>query len=249
MKLSAIVICKDEEVNIKRCLDSLSWIPEVVVVDSHSKDQTPQIAKSYDNVKFIDSDWLGYSKTKTLAISHTTNDWILWLDADEEVTAELKEEIIKTLNDLSFSAYSIHRLNWFMGNVVNYSGWGKDWVFRFFNKNKCKFDDKNVHESLIIEGETSKLKGRLNHYTYKNFNDYITKFHKYNELSAYDKAPKTTKVNGYHLFIKPIFRFFRHYILQLGFLDGKVGLILSSMSGISIFFRYVKIYRIQNGEK
>ena len=250
MNLSAIIICKNEEKNIKRCLDSLRWVPEVIVADSHSSDKTPEIAKSYSNVKFVDTDWLGYSKTKTLAISHTTKDWILWLDADEEMTPELHNEIERLMREeMRFAGYSVHRRNWYMDREVKFSGWQNDWVTRLFNKHECKFDDNEVHESLIIEGETTKLKSRLNHYTYTTLEEYLEKYNKYNMLSAKDKFAKTGKVNFYHLLIKPWLRFIRHYILQLGILDGKLGITLCTMSGVSVFFRYVKIWRMQNGEK
>ncbi len=250
MKLSAIVICKNEEKSIARCLDSLNWVDEVVVADSHSSDKTPEIVKSYPNTKLVDTDWLGFSQTKTLAISHATHDWILWLDADEEVTAELKLEIESKLkNEPKAVAYKIHRRNWYMGQEVKYSGWQNDWVSRLFRKDKCKFDNKEVHESLIINGDEKKLKSRLNHYTYTNLEDYLEKYNKYNLLSARDKFSKTGKVNFYHLLLKPWLRFFRHYILQRGFLDGKLGIVLCTMSGVSVFFRYVKIWRMQNGEK
>ncbi len=251
MNLSAIVICRNEEANIARCLKSLEWVPEVIVADSHSTDKTPEIAKSFSNVKFVDTDWLGYSKTKTLAIENSSNDWILWLDADEQSTDELKNEITALLeqDNSSAIAYNIHRRNWFMEQEVKYSGWQNDWVVRLFRKDKCHFDDKHVHESLLIDGQTSKLKQRLNHYTYTTLEEYLGKYNKYNLLSARDKFAKTGRVTLYHLLFKPWLRFFRHYILQLGFLDGKLGVTLCTMSGVSVFFRYVKIWRMQNGEK
>ncbi len=253
MNLSVIIITKNEERNIHRCLESLKWAPEIIVADSHSSDQTPEIAQSFGNVKLIDTDWLGYSKTKSLAIENTSHDWILWLDADEKVTDELKVEIEKLFespDDLKkFSAYKIKRRNWFMNQEVKYSGWQNDWVVRLFRKDKCHFDDKHVHESLEISGDVGKLKSCLNHYTYTNLEDYLEKYNKYNLLSARDKFSKTKKVNFYHLLIKPWLRFMRHYVLQFGFLDGKLGITLCTMSGVSVFFRYVKIWRMQHGEE
>lgn len=249
MNLSAIILTKNEEVNIKRCLDSLLWIPEVIVADSHSSDKTTDIVKNYSNTKLVDTDWLGFSDTKTLAVSHATNQWILWIDADEECTPELEKSVKNILNNPSAEAYKIRRSNFFMGKQVKYSGWQNDWVVRLFDKNKCRFDGKPVHEELLVDGEVRSIKGLLNHYTYKDFAHYMQKFEEYTWLGAKRRLGKVKSVGFYHLVIRPKARFIRHYFLQLGILDGRVGLIISLLSAYNVFLRNLKLKQLIEGEK
>ena len=249
MNLSAIILTKNEEVNIKRCLDSLQWVPEIIVADSHSEDNTVEIIKSYSNTKLVDTDWLGFSDTKTLAVSHATNQWILWIDADEECTPELEQSVKKILNNPAAQAYKIRRSNFFMGKQVKYSGWQNDWVIRLFDKNKCRFDGKPVHEELLVDGEIRAIKGLLNHYTYKDFAHYMQKFEEYTWLGAQRRLGKVKSVGFYHLVIRPKARFIRHYIFQLGILDGKVGLIISLLSAYNVFLRNLKLKQLIEGEK
>jgi glycosyltransferase involved in cell wall biosynthesis len=246
MKITAIVLTKNEEENVARCLKSLEWLPEVIVADSHSRDKTVEIVNTYKNTKLIDTDWLGFSETKSLAISHASNDWILWIDADEECTPELIIEISNLA--LNQAAYKIRRSNFFMGERVHFSGWRNDWVTRLFNKNKCKFDGSSVHEKLLVDGECIKLSSLLNHYTYKNFAHYMQKFDEYTWLGAHNRLAKTKSIGIYHLLIRPKARFIRHYFLQLGFLDGKVGLIISLLSAYNVFIRNLKIQKLLDGE-
>ncbi|MGK0367943.1 MAG: glycosyltransferase involved in cell wall biosynthesis, partial [Thermoproteota archaeon] len=196
--LSVILITKNEEKNIKRCLDSLTWVNEIVIADSHSTDQTIQIINSYSNTKIIDTDWLGFSDTKTLAIKHTTNDWILWIDADEEITQELRSEIeslsASSTNSNATSAYKINRANFFMDKRVRFSGWQNDWVTRLFKKSEVKFDGKAVHEKLIVTGAVKKLSSKMNHYTYQGLNHYMLKFEEYTLLGAQKRMDKIKRV-------------------------------------------------------
>ncbi|WP_162427735.1 glycosyltransferase family 2 protein [Pontibacter pudoricolor] len=245
-RLSAIIICRNEEKDIEGAIQSLLWADEVLIVDSFSTDNTLAIAGNYP-VKILQHAFENYSRQRNWALDQAAYDWVLMLDADERITPELQREIQKLLAGTpANSAYTIYRSNFFMGHQVRYSGWQNDSVVRLFDKSRNRYSDKNVHEELIMEdGKPGKLKYKMLHYTYRSLPHYLDKWNTYSTLSANDKAKKTKKVSLYHLMLKPAFRFFRHYIFKLGILDGKVGFVISYLSASSIFMRYLKIWRMQ----
>lgn len=210
MNISAIILTKNVEATIKRCLDSLKWIPDIVVVDSHSDDKTVDIVKSYTKNKLVDTDWLGYSDTKKVAVSHVANQWVLWIDADEECTPELENSVKDILVNPCEQAYKIRRSSFFIGKQVEYSGWQNDWVIRLFDKNKCRFDGNYVHEKLLVDGKIKPIRGLLNHYTNKDFAHYMQKFGVYTWLGAQRRLGKVNSVGFYHLVIRPKARFIWH---------------------------------------
>ncbi|MEJ8757942.1 glycosyltransferase family 2 protein [Pontibacter sp. H259] len=244
-KLSAIIICRNEEKDIEGAIQSLLWADEVLLVDSYSTDNTLAIAANYP-VKILQRTFDNYSRQRNWALEQATHDWVLMLDADERITPELQQEIQKLLATTpDKSAYTIYRSNFFMGKQVRYSGWQNDSVVRLFDKSRNRYSDKNVHEELILESKPGKLKYKMLHYTYRSLPHYLDKWNTYSTLSAQDKFKRTKKVSLYHLMLKPAFRFFRHYILKLGILDGKVGFVISYLAASSIFMRYLKIWRMQ----
>ena len=132
-KISAVIITKDEEKNIERCLKSLDWVDEIVVVDSGSTDKTIEICKKY-NCTIVYSDWLGFGRTKKLAVNTASNDWILSIDSDEEVTPELRNKIKEILTNPEFEAYRVKRKSFYLGKMINHCGWGSDYPLRLFNR-------------------------------------------------------------------------------------------------------------------
>jgi len=249
-KITAIIPTYNEAHNIAAAIETVSWCDEIIVVDSFSKDETIEIAKS-KGAKVLSHEYEHSAAQKNWVIPQAKHEWILLLDADERMSPKLNAEIQKMLqeNSMKFDAYWIRRENHFLGKKINYSGWQNDKVIRFFKRDTCKYEDKKVHAEVITSGGISILKNRIVHYTYKDFNHYMEKVHRYTTLSAKDHASKTGKVTLYHLLIKPFARFVKHYIFNLGILDGKEGFIISRLSAYSIFLRYVKLSRIQKGEK
>ncbi|RYF88843.1 MAG: glycosyltransferase family 2 protein [Chitinophagaceae bacterium] len=249
-KITAIIPTFNEEANIEMALQSVMWADEVLVVDSFSTDKTLEIARSF-GATILQRKFDTHAKQKNWAIEQVQHEWIFILDADEKVTPALKQEIKSILaqQNLPFAAYQIRRDNYFMGQLVRYSGWQGDKVIRLFNKQNCRYEDKNVHEEIIANGKTGELKNRIEHYTYRGLAQYLQKFDQYTWLGAKDRFPNHKPVTLFHLAGKPAFRFFKHYILQLGFLDGKVGFVISYMSAVSVFMRNLKLWRLQQGEK
>jgi len=248
-KLSVLIITKNEEENIKPLLSSIDFADEIVVVDSGSTDKTVTIAEALGaKVLFREFDY--HAAQKNWGLEQLQNNWVLIVDADERIPNELKEEIISILNqeNIKEKAFWIKRENFLMGEKVNYSGWQNDKVIRLLDKNFCKYNDKLVHEEIETKEKTGVLKHRLIHSTYKDFKTYFDKLQKYSTQKAIIKSEKGENINLYYLIVKPGAKFFKRFILEKGFLDGKIGVVISSMAAFHDFLVYVKVWRIKNGE-
>ena len=242
-KISLIVPSFNEEHNIEGVLDSAAWVDEIIVVDSFSTDKTVELAKA-KGARVLQRTYKGPADQKNWAIPQASYEWVLLLDADERITPALQKEIQDWLSaeDIPYDAFWIGRQNYFMGQKVNYSGWQGDAVIRFFKRDHCRYDDKQVHEEIQTEGiRVSRLKYKMDHFTYKDLDHFLDKMRRYAKWSAQDHAQKTPRVTWGHLVIKPLFRVFKHFILQRGFLDGKTGFIISVIMAWGVFLRYVYI--------
>ena len=238
--ISGIITTYNEEDNIAEALSSIDWLDEIIVVDSFSTDKTVEIARSF-GAKVIQRKYDNPSSQKNWAIPQVKNEWILLLDADERCTDELKSEVIHTLKNPLCHGYWIPRKNFFMGKHVKYSGWQGDKVIRLFKRDTCKYNSNWVHEEIISEFPIGVLSAPLIHNTYKNIEHYEAKMERYAEYAVHDLAKKTRSVGFFHLHIKPLARFFIHYILQLGILDGKVGFTISKISANYVKLKYQKL--------
>jgi glycosyltransferase involved in cell wall biosynthesis len=245
-KLTAIIPTGNEIHNIEAVLNSVSFADEILVVDSLSTDGTYEKAIEL-GAKAIRRDYEYSASQKNWAIPQAKHEWILLVDADERVTEALKNEILELLEnpEEGVVAYWIGRLNHFMGEPVHYSGWRNDAVIRLFKRDFCKYQDKHVHAEIITNGSVGKLKNKLHHNTYINFDKYIEKMNRYATWQAKDYDKKTGKLTPYHFIIKPFWGFFKHYIVQSGFRDGVVGLTIGYIQGYVIFMRYVKLWLLR----
>jgi glycosyltransferase involved in cell wall biosynthesis len=251
IKISSIIIAKNEEANIRRCIESQrGCIDEIVLlVDEESTDKTYEIAICYSNVKASIVKWKGYSETKKDAILLTTNDWVFWIDADEAITRELKEEIIELKDStLSYAAYSIPRIANFLGKWIKHSGWYPGRVTRLFNKNLASFDFQCVHENLRVNGETGKLNNDIEHYTDPSVSHYFMKFNNYTTLAANELKEKGRMFRLSDLIIRPIAIFIKMYFIKFGFLDGIQGFILAIFSSAYVFTKYSKFWELTRKE-
>ncbi|MDB5256562.1 MAG: glycosyltransferase family 2 protein [Chitinophagaceae bacterium] len=242
-KVSVILITYNEEENIDSCLSSVAWANEVIMVDSHSKDETVAIAQSYPNCTVISSSWKGFVAAKQLALDHTNNDWVLWIDADERVTPELQYEMLYWLKlPRDFVAFDIPRKTFFMNQ------WIKPWypgrVVRLFNKHYCTFNKNILHESLEIKDvqKLGHLKYDLLHYSYNSLNQYFSKMNMYGKYGAEEMVRKEKKFQSWKLLLNPFSTFIQFYFFKKGFLLGKSGLILAVGSAYSNFIKYANFY-------
>lgn len=250
--ISSIIVAKNEEKNIKRCIESQVGIVDeiILIVDSGTTDNTLQIASAYKDVKCEVTDWKGYSGTKKYALSKTTNDWILWVDADEELTDELRNELQNFKQTIPLhNAYNIARRAFFLGKWIKHSGWYPGYVTRLFNKNFTRFDDKDVHENLTIDGSVGKLKSDLNHYTDPTIEHYLNKFNHYTTLAAAQLDKQNRKASVIDILFRPLFLFVKMYIFRIGFLDGLHGFILAIFSSAYVFTKYTKLWELNRKKK
>ncbi|MFT5999155.1 MAG: glycosyltransferase involved in cell wall biosynthesis [Neolewinella sp.] len=243
--LSIIYTTFNEFDIIERSLASVAgWSDDLVVVDSFSTDGTAELLAAREDVILRQRKYVGPSDQKNWAIEHAKYEWILLLDADELITPELRAEIDALLaaEAIPHDAYWIGRDNHFMGKRMYHTGLAGDKVIRFFYRDRCRYNTKQVHEEIETEGiSVGWLKGRMDHYTFKGLDHFLDKTRRYAKWSAQDYGTKTPRVGLYHLFVKPLYRFFKHYIMQGGFRDGKEGLIMSAVLAWGVFLRYAYV--------
>lgn len=250
--LSAIIIAKNEENNIKKCLDSLIGLIDdiVVIIDSRTTDNTIKLVSEYQRINCEIIDWQGFAETKNYALSKTKHNWVLWIDADEEVTEELKSELQLFKKSVpEFRAYKIARRAYFLGKWIKHSGWYPARVVRLFDKNYAVFNNKSVHEGLAFNGEVGILNGDLNHYTDPSIEHYFNKFNNYTSLAAKELFENGNKSSLSDLLIRPLFLFSKMYIFRLGFLDGIQGFMLALFSSFYVFTKYAKLWELNRNKK
>ena len=249
-KLTAIIPTGNEIANIKEVIATVSFVDEILVVDSFSTDGTYEKAKELAT-KVIRRDYKYSASQKNWAIPQAEHQWILLLDADERVTPELEQEIKGILQNPTEDtvAYWIGRANHFMGKRVNYSGWRNDKVIRLFKRDFCKYEDKHVHAEIIADGKVGRLKNKFHHNTYISLDKFIEKLNRYATWQAKDYDKKTGLLTPYHFVIKPFWGFFKHYVIQSGFRDGVVGLTISYLQGYAVFMRYAKLWLLRKNRK
>ncbi|HVP37114.1 MAG TPA: glycosyltransferase family 2 protein [Terriglobales bacterium] len=245
-RISAIIIVYNEEKNIQRCLESLSWADEIVVVDSFSQDRTKDIASSFTN-KIFDLEWQGFGKQKEFARQKASNDWVLSIDADEVVSEKLREEIKSIINkNNSLDGYYIPRLSNFLGRWIKHSGWFPDRVLRLFRKDRAEFDESPVHEKLILDGKSGFLKNEILHYTDPDISHYLSKLDRYTTLSAQKLLTEGRNPTLFDLLFRPMAIFFKMYLFKSGFLDGWQGFVLACFSSFHVFVKYAKLWHLKS---
>ena len=241
-KITGIIPTYNEEINIEAAIDSLSFVDELIIIDSYSTDKTVALANA-KGVRLVQREFDDFSSQKNYAINLAKHSWIFILDADERIPSLLKKEIQTELTKTDTSAaYWIKRSNIFMNKRIKYSGWQHDKVIRLFKKETSKYDGKLAHEEIKTEGEVGFLENKLEHYTYKDFNEFVRKNTFYAQLQAKDLAKKGKKATLFHFIAKPSFRFFKHYVLQKGFLDGIEGFFIAIFYAYTTFIRYVHLW-------
>jgi glycosyltransferase involved in cell wall biosynthesis len=240
--LSVVIITKDEEKNIGRCLESIKDIAdEIIIIDSFSTDKTREICSAY-RVKFLTREWLGYTETKNFGNSLATGEYILSLDADEELSAELKSGInhLKNSDNLA-EAYSFNRLTSFCGRWIRHGGWYPDRKIRLWKKDTAYWEGL-VHEKLVLENKSAieHLRGDILHHSYYSINDYLKQMIRYTDLAAEENLRRGKKAPLIRLILSPFSKFIGGYFLRAGFLDGFSGLTISILSSTATYLKYAK---------
>lgn len=246
LPISIVIITLNEEKNIKRCLDSVFELSDdIIVVDSGSTDKTEDICNKYDNVRFVTNKFIDYSQQRNFGSSLTRYNYILNIDADEELSETLKNSIKSLkINPESNILYKFNRLNHYCSKPLKFGGWYPDVKKKFWNKNYAKWTG-NVHETLFFSKEPTdvKLKGDLFHYTYNSLEEHINQTIKYALLRAESDIKNKKTHSKIKLLFKPWFKFILLYFLKLGFLDGYYGFIVAKTSAFSDFIRISKVIK------
>ena len=231
-QLSVVIISKNEEKFIADAVESALFANEVLVLDSGSTDNTCTIAQEH-GAKVLHQDWLGFGAQKNKAVGLAKNDWVFVLDSDERITAELQSEILNTLQDPAADGYHTARLNNFFGKNIWHCGLYPDYSIRLFNRQKGRFNNVPVHESVQIQGNTDKLKNHMIHLAFDTVEEFSNKQKKYAKLSQKNKSLVKA-------FISPIWTFLKIYIFRLGFVEGWCGFIIAKVYAQYTFWKYFK---------
>lgn len=245
-QLTVVIITKNEERNIGRALDSVSKIAdEIIVVDSYSTDQTKAICEK-KGAHFVQTEWKGYSATKNFANGLAKSDYIFSLDADEALDKELEKSILTEKSKGFSGIYSVNRLTNYCGKWIYHSGWYPDKKVRIFPKEKTKWVGEFVHEELDFSERfvTQELPGHLEHYSYYSYTDHRTRADKYSLLTAQKMAAKGKSAGVLKPYISAIGRFISMYIIKRGFLDGKMGWKIATISAQSNIVKYKELRRL-----
>ncbi len=244
--ISVVMIVKNEEAIIKRCLNAASWADEIVVLDTGSSDSTPQICKDLGaKVSYLDK-WEGFGKARQQACSLASNDWVLSLDADEIVSEELAETLQKLRETrLEKASYRVRIRSHYLGKAINYCGWQKETHIRLFNRNWAGYNDALVHESLLSSVPVLCLSGTIEHYTYPTKARHLEKMKLYGSLGAeklYNSGKKTSLAEAG---LRAAFTFLKMYLLKLGFLDGWQGWELCKTTAWGTWYKYWLLWKKQ----
>jgi len=249
MSLSVIIITKNEEKNIRTCLDSVAWADEIIVLDSGSTDDTVKICRQYTD-KVYETDWRGFGHQKNRALSYASGDWILSLDADEWVTPGLKEEMLMAVkNPGGHAAFEMPRLSSYCGQYMHHSGWWPDYIIRLSKKGTAKFTEQIVHERLIVEGSIGRLHHHIMHASFNDLDHVLAKLNRYSEDNAQVLFTQGRKSSLSKAILHGLWSFVHTYIVRAGFLDGRMGFILAISNAEGTYYKYLKLMMLNKSQK
>jgi glycosyltransferase involved in cell wall biosynthesis len=245
LKLSVTVITKNEAADIGDALASVAWADEIVVVDSHSSDDTVAIARRYTD-RVIARDWPGYGNQKNYAASIASHDWILSLDADERVTPALADEIRRVLAGApTESGFRIPRVTRHLGRWIRTTDWYPDPQLRLYDRRSAEWTGRRVHESVKARGAVGRLNGELQHYAYRDISDHLETIDRYTTYAACQMFEEGRRAGLMEIAGHPPLAFLRNYIARGGIRDGAVGFVVSAMNAYYVFLKFAKLWELQ----
>jgi glycosyltransferase involved in cell wall biosynthesis len=249
-KLSAAVITFNEEKNICRCLESLRWMSELIVVDSFSTDRTVELARQYTD-RVVQRRWPGHVLQKQFALEQATGEWILSLDADEELSPDAAEEIRTVLADApaDVNGYSFPRQSFYLGRWIKHGGWYPDRKVRLVRRGHARWGGDDPHDKLAADGRTRDLSGKINHYVYADISHQLRTVDNFSRITAQQWHEQGRRAGAGAMIFKTIGKFFETYVWKLGMLDGMPGFIISVISSYYVFLKYAKLWELQKSRK
>jgi len=248
--ISACIIVLNEEKNIRDCLESVKWADEIVVVDAFSEDQTVSICQEYTD-RVFQRKWTGFYDQVSFVFQSARNSWILYIEADERLSSELKEEIQRefSLEKISGDGFSVPRLSHSLGRWIYHGGWYPDRLNRIFRKEKLSLIGPDPHLQMRIQGPVKKLEGDLLHYTGPNVSWILRKTDNYADAFAQAKMEEGKTCRLWDLIVRPPMRFFKSYFFKAGFLDGKQGFLLAILGSFYVFTKYIKLWELEQFQR
>ena len=241
-KLSVYIIAYNDEDKIEAALQSITWADEIVVADSHSTDRTAEIGRRYTD-KVVQIDFQGFGKLRNDALAYCSHEWIFSLDTDERCTTQVKEEILRIINDShAADAYLIPRRNLFMGRWIRHSGWYPDYRQpQLFRKGRMRYTDEVVHEGYILDGRRAEIKSAIWQKPFRDLSQIIAKMERYSSLGAQKLSDKGTQGSMAKALFHGLWAFIKIYVFRLGFLDGWAGFMIALGNFEGTFYRYAKL--------
>ena len=251
--LSVCIITGNEEDNVRRCLESVVWADEIVVVDSFSVDRTQEIAREFTD-RVFQHRWVGYIGQKAIARNLARGEWILFVDADEVVSPQLREEILALFRagvPAGVDGFDFPRQVWYMRRWIRHGDWYPDAKLRLFRKARGRCCGIEPHERIEVDGEVRHLRAPLFHYTYDDVADQLDTMNRFSTISARNERllRKPAAYLLWGMLMHPPFRFFRCYFLKRGFLDGVAGLVIARSAAFSTFVKYAKLWEARLGAR
>ena len=246
--LSAVIITRNAAHVLPACLKSIAFADEIVVVDSGSTDGTAQLAATH-GARVINKEWLGYGRQKQFAVEQARHDWVLCIDADERVSPDLAESIRAALAAPAATVYRMPRRNRFFGRWLAHGEGYPDWSPRLFHRLNARWSEDLVHEKVLYATTPGSLKGDLMHETFDNLAMYLERQNRYTTLQARQAFERGQTAGTAHLLLSPVVRFFKFYVLRLGFLDGVPGLLHISIGCMNSYLKYAKLIELHKAEQ
>ncbi len=246
-RLSVVIITLDEAQDLPRCLDSVAWADEIVVVDSGSTDGTRELCRERAGVRLVEQPFLGFGPQKRFAVARASHDWVLSLDADEVVTPELADEIRRLLagDTGGLAGASLPRRMVFLGRVFRHGRDSRQRVLRLFDRRRGNFTDAPVHERVEADGEVAGLDGVLLHYSYRDLTDYFEKFNRYTSLTAERMRERGRRAGVVGIVLRPAWAFLHYYLWRGNWRNGFAGFVYALLSSHYKTVKYLKLYELQ----
>jgi glycosyltransferase involved in cell wall biosynthesis len=244
--ISAIIVCFNEEDNIRDCLESLRWCDEIVVVDSFSTDRTVEICREYAD-RVIQRPWGGYRDQKAFAHSQATKEWVFLVDADERVPEELRKEVEDALafHGTRCAAFSVPRLVPYLGRWWRRGGWYPDYSVRIFRRDRATWGGSEPHDRVLVQGRIRKLKHPLHHRSYRDIADHFQRIDHFTTISSRELRSQGKRWHGADSLTRPALRFFYSYFLKRGLLEGFPGFFVAATAAMYVFLKYAKLRELE----
>ncbi len=249
-KISACIIAFNEERKIRRCLQSVTWCDEIIVMDSFSTDRTPDICREFTD-RVVQHEWLGYVGQRNTIRDLASHPWILYLDSDEEISDGLRDEILAEFDPgpPKHDGYEFPRQVYFLGRWIRHGEWYPDVKLRLFRKDLGRTEGIEPHDHVVVTGSIKRLRNPVWHYTYDDLRDQMEQANRFSTITAQQKFVAGARFHWGDLFFRSFFHFFKGYILRGGFLDGAHGFIIAWVCAFGAFLKYAKLWELRMREK